>query len=157
MITTNSPEPGHYVPPVERLLSLAGIGPGGMRAESVTIPTRFFKFLIQQLLARFPFDENSYLESNPDVAAAVAAGRVASGWDHFISTGYFEGRCPGLLPIDEDWYASEYPDVMSGIDDGSIDDVSEHYSLFGYRHGKVGAPDQARMRDMIEYAAAGET
>lgn len=38
------------------------------------------------------FDENYYLTANPDVAAVVAAGAIASGWEHFRRYGAAEGR-----------------------------------------------------------------
>ena len=43
------------------------------------------------------FDEEAYLASNPDVAAAVRDGSVPSGWHHVLSYGHDEGR-PGLPP-----------------------------------------------------------
>jgi SAM-dependent methyltransferase len=41
------------------------------------------------------FDEEEYLRSNPDVAAAVAAGAFPSGWAHFVRFGLSESR-PGV-------------------------------------------------------------
>ena len=41
------------------------------------------------------FDEEEYLRSNPDVAAAVAAGSIPSGWAHFVRFGLSEAR-PGV-------------------------------------------------------------
>lgn len=38
------------------------------------------------------FDESAYLAANPDVAAAVAAGRIGSGADHWRANGRAEGR-----------------------------------------------------------------
>jgi hypothetical protein len=38
------------------------------------------------------FEENYYLAANPDVAAVVAAGAIASGWEHFRRYGAAEGR-----------------------------------------------------------------
>lgn len=38
------------------------------------------------------FDEAFYLRQNPDVAGAVADGRLASGYDHYIRYGRREGR-----------------------------------------------------------------
>lgn len=38
------------------------------------------------------FDEKYYLTANPDVAAVVAAGAIASGWEHFRRYGAAEGR-----------------------------------------------------------------
>jgi len=40
------------------------------------------------------FEEALYLARYPDAANAVAAGSVASGWDHFTRYGAFEGRDP---------------------------------------------------------------
>ena len=41
------------------------------------------------------FDEATYLNLNPDVAAAVRDGGFASGWEHFCRHGYRESR-PGV-------------------------------------------------------------
>ncbi len=49
------------------------------------------------------FSEAAYLQANPDVGAAVAAGGLASGWDHFLRFGQREGRNPGA------------PDYCSGL------------------------------------------
>jgi hypothetical protein len=38
------------------------------------------------------FDEQKYLAHNPDVARAVAEGRFASGWQHFMQGGFRESR-----------------------------------------------------------------
>lgn len=38
------------------------------------------------------FDETYYLRQNPDVAAAVADGRIPSGYDHYMRYGRREGR-----------------------------------------------------------------
>lgn len=38
------------------------------------------------------FDERVYLIANPDVAAAVQAGRLNSGWEHYQRAGHEEGR-----------------------------------------------------------------
>src|ERR1700676_5380645 len=38
------------------------------------------------------FNEALYLERNPDVARAVAAGQFAGGWEHYERYGKAEGR-----------------------------------------------------------------
>ncbi len=38
------------------------------------------------------FNEDAYLEHNPDVAAAIARGEFPSGWSHFFASGYREER-----------------------------------------------------------------
>jgi hypothetical protein len=50
---------------------------------------------------RRDFDEQWYLQSHPDVAAAVREGRFRSGWAHFDACGRREGRLwrsPGAPP-----------------------------------------------------------
>ena len=45
------------------------------------------------------FDESAYLASYPDVAAAVAGGQFASGYEHFLLHGHEEGRTrPDTVP-----------------------------------------------------------
>jgi ectoine hydroxylase-related dioxygenase (phytanoyl-CoA dioxygenase family) len=39
-----------------------------------------------------PFPENSYLARYPDVKAAVLAGGMPSGWEHYRNWGFSEGR-----------------------------------------------------------------
>ena len=41
------------------------------------------------------FDETAYLAANPDIATASRAGAFASGWEHYLSFGQFEGRDTG--------------------------------------------------------------
>jgi len=43
------------------------------------------------------FDEEGYLAANPDVAAAVRNGRIASGWEHFNTFGKSERRLQRLV------------------------------------------------------------
>ena len=40
------------------------------------------------------FDEQFYLETNPEVAGAVANNIISDGFFHFIRFGQFEGRDP---------------------------------------------------------------
>jgi GT2 family glycosyltransferase len=42
------------------------------------------------------FNEKAYLVANPDVGAAVTAGILPSGWDHFQLFGQREGRMAGV-------------------------------------------------------------
>jgi SAM-dependent methyltransferase len=46
------------------------------------------------------FDERAYLDSNPDVAAAVLAGRLRSGWHHYHRYGRSEGRIARTRALD---------------------------------------------------------
>ena len=48
--------------------------------------------VMEQLATKENFDERAYLAANPDVAAAVQRGDLASGRRHFQVYGYKEGR-----------------------------------------------------------------
>jgi len=47
------------------------------------------------------FDEQKYLELNPDVASAVIKGEFLSGLYHYLSYGYYENRDGGMIKIDK--------------------------------------------------------
>jgi len=59
------------------------------RLLAPTLPPDSFENLLATLEN---FDEQSYLRANPDVAEAVALGRCASGYAHFVRHGRSEGR-----------------------------------------------------------------
>lgn len=46
------------------------------------------------------FSERDYIAGNPDVAAAVSAGKFRSGWEHFLLYGHAEDR-PGTPAVIE--------------------------------------------------------
>ena len=50
------------------------------------------EFGVPERACRSGFDEDGYRRANPDVAAAIAAGRERSGFAHFIRSGEAEGR-----------------------------------------------------------------
>ena len=58
---------------------------------------RFWQESLWEWLAQISslFNEKAYLLAHPDVGAAVAAGALISGWDHYLTFGQREGRGPG--------------------------------------------------------------
>ena len=46
----------------------------------------------QTMPSRNEFDEEAYLHLHPDVTAAIRAGDVGTGWQHFMLHGFKEGR-----------------------------------------------------------------
>lgn len=80
------------------------------------------------------FSEAQYLAANPDVAAAVADGRFASGWAHYQAYGYAEVRMTSSL-FDIDWYLSHNPDVAAAVSQGAVTALS-HYMAYGWREGR---------------------
>ncbi|SNS11899.1 MULTISPECIES: hypothetical protein [unclassified Azospirillum] len=80
------------------------------------------------------FDENFYRQQNPDVDAAVKAGFLASGEEHFVKYGRFEGRDPHVL-FDEDYYLSTNKDVADAVNKGQIT-AWQHFQDYGWREGR---------------------
>lgn len=54
-----------------------------------------FKGLLRKLLHAAEVDEEWYRSQYPDVDQAIRSGAVKSAHDHFVTSGYFEGRLPG--------------------------------------------------------------
>ena len=121
------------------------------------------------------FDEAWYLENNPDIAQAVAAGALGSGYEHWIANGRAEGRIapPGYdegTTLDVAWYRTAYHMVEPDIAAGRATDAEHHYQTIGRFRGylpnryaprpdnpagipsRFGGlwPDQANAHDLIE-------
>jgi uncharacterized repeat protein (TIGR03803 family) len=83
------------------------------------------------------FDEHYYLATNPDVAAAVADGEFATGYDHYIKYGQYEGRSPSPY-WDEAWYLKENPDVAAAVKAGTATSGFMQYYLYGQYENRGG-------------------
>jgi hypothetical protein len=92
--------------------------------------------MISLLLRGVEVDEEWYFEQYPHLAEALKAGEIKSARNHFIHSGYFEGRLPRAPEIDEDWYVAQYPDVAEGIARGEIESARQHYLEHGYAEGR---------------------
>lgn len=81
------------------------------------------------------FDETFYLAQNPDVAAAIESGLLASGWQHYSAWGAREGRNVNVL-FDEQWYLERYADVAAAVENGCLINGYEHYRSWGWAEGR---------------------
>ena len=81
------------------------------------------------------FDETFYLAQNPDVAAAVQSGQLASGHQHYAMWGAGEGRNVNVL-FDEQWYLEHYTDVAAAVNDGWLVNGYDHYQSWGWAEGR---------------------
>lgn len=84
-----------------------------------------------QQLGANAFDEAFYLNQNPDVAAAVAAGQLASGQQHYTLWGASEARSPNAL-FNEAWYLQQNHDVAQAVDTGTLASGYQHYLWQGW-------------------------
>lgn len=100
--------------------------------ENVSVELNKLKMLISYIVAKEPFDENWYLTTYPDVKSAVTNGTLESAKQHYVETGYFEGRLPGIGEFDTKKYIEKNPDLaqMTG------DEAMMHFIYTGYSEGR---------------------
>ena len=82
------------------------------------------------------FDDVYYLENNPDVRTAVFNGSIASGLDHFLKYGQFEGRRPSTQ-YDESYYLAHNPDVAAAVANHSLASGFYHWVNYGWAEGRL--------------------
>ena len=92
------------------------------------------------------FDENFYLNQNPDIAEAVNDGVFTSGFDHFVEVGIVEGRNPSIL-YNEAFYLANNPDVANAVATGAISSGLEHFLNSGHEEGR----DPSNLFDQSDY------
>ncbi|MEM1308637.1 MAG: S8 family serine peptidase [Cyanobacteria bacterium P01_H01_bin.153] len=112
--------------------------------EGITVPNPEVE--INGLQLNLLFDETFYLSTNPDVAQVVAAGALATGFDHFREFGLQEGRNPSLL-FDEAFYLSQNPDVAAAVAANDLSSGLSHYLSFGSADGR----DPSALFDESDY------
>jgi hypothetical protein len=96
----------------------------------------------QQATISLIFDEQLYLNQNPDIAQAIASGQVKSGFEHFISHGFNQGRNPGLF--DEQFYLSQNPDIAQAVTRGEVRSGLEHFIRYGANENRQPNPSGLR-------------
>jgi hypothetical protein len=83
------------------------------------------------------FDEAYYLREYPAVAAAVQAGDFATGYDHYVKYGQYEGYSPSPF-WDESWYLQQNPDVAAAVRSGKVSSGFMQYYEYGQYEGRAG-------------------
>jgi hypothetical protein len=118
---------------LEKLIRFSSVG--GVKYTSM--PDEVFRRLLAGAIRnKGIFDEKFYLETYADIRDAVRGGKVASGLEHYISTGYFESRMPARLVVDERFYLRENPDVADAIKNGRIESAQLHFDAVGFGEGR---------------------
>jgi hypothetical protein len=118
---------------------------GGPRARLFWPECRFDGVVsdLHDLMDR-AWDEDGYLSLHPDVREAVSDGVVASGTDHFMRFGRFEGRRITIRPVPE-WpealYLAANAEVASAIGRGDIASGLDHFLRFGQFEGRFPGAD----------------
>ena len=125
LLRCRAPEPPAPIPP---LRDADGLGPmpwaealrragTDMAMAEVTDAVRTMRGQAETVLAApTRFDEADYLQRHPDVRAAVDAGIVASGYRHYVASGFREGRLARLLPSPGDEGAFWWTRLLQTVD-----------------------------------------
>jgi len=84
------------------------------------------------------FDEDKYLEANPDVREAIEKGLFKSGLEHLEKYGLEEIKIgkrkfhPEFEPYNEEKYLSMFSDIKEAVEKGIFKSGFEHFCKFGY-------------------------
>lgn len=95
------------------------------------------------------FDENAYIQQNPDAAQAVANGSFSSGLQHWTIFGFKEGRTP-QVPFNEQFYLDYYPDVAAAVSKGDFSSGLEHYAMFGAGENRATVGSTTRPDSLLQ-------
>jgi hypothetical protein len=105
--------------------------------DDVLVPRELLMRLLDLYISCWDFDEDWYLATYSDVREAVSQGKFPSGWAHFRTVGYLEGRLGQQPMVDAEWYVNTYPDVAEAMLNGTIKSVTDHFARFGYKEGRL--------------------
>jgi hypothetical protein len=100
-------------------------------------PELFRRILAGALRNKTIVDEKYYLEKYPDVAKAVASGKIVSASDHWYETGFYEGRHPRRFLVDEEYYLQSHPDVAKALRAGKLTSCQAHFDDAGFAEGRM--------------------
>jgi hypothetical protein len=129
----------HYVVPFQALMRQIGLEESMSRPE-ISMSLEQFEKLLRVMLRHIAVDEAWYRNTYPDVDEAIRNGELRSAKDHFVASGYFEGRKCGRVVVDDKWYLSEYPDIAEGIEVGELRSAQQHFDSHGEKEGRLPHP-----------------
>ena len=105
-----------YFPHIDLVLQSLRINRERLSSKSkIAIDARLLRLMLQTVAATLPFSEEFYMEHYPDIADAYAAGKIPNLHQHFLDSGYLEGRIGYPPEIDEKFYLSTYKDVSKAV------------------------------------------
>jgi hypothetical protein len=107
--------------------------------DEVSVPRKVLARLLDLYISFWDFDEDWYLATYPDIQAAVAGGKFPSGWEHFKTVGYLEGRRGNQPVVDTEWYVETYPDIAQAMLEGKVTSAADHFERWGYAEGRLPA------------------
>jgi len=142
-----------YFPHIDLILHTLRINRDRLSSKSkIAINARLLRLMLQTIVAKLPFSEEFYMEKHPDLAEAYAAGKIPNLHQHYIDSGYLEGRIGSPPDVDEGYYLATYKDVGKAVAAGVVVDGAEHYMRAGAAEGRV--PNAATRQAIDNWMAA---
>jgi hypothetical protein len=123
----------YYPPHIKSFLTSLKIS-----GDKATMSVADLRKLVRLVLHDIEVDEDWYLENYTDVSQAVDEGHVRDATEHFVNSGYYEGRFPCKPIIDRSFYLELYDDIREAADSGALEDVESHFLGMGYQEARVG-------------------
>ena len=134
----SSPE---YLPHIDLLLQALRVNRERLNSKSkIAIDAKLLRNLLQMVVSQLPFSEEFYAQTYPDLADAHASGKIPDLHEHFIDSGFLEGRFGAPPPIDEGYYTKLYRDVATAVERGDVTSAAEHYMRSGASEGRIPNP-----------------
>lgn len=113
-----------------------GTRPDG--TATVTLPKDLFrKILTAALRGSGQFDEAFYVAKYSDIKGALQKGAIASGTDHYYTTGYWEKRLPKKIKVDDKFYLQQNPDIAAALRKGAVKSAQQHFDVAGFSEGRL--------------------
>jgi hypothetical protein len=83
------------------------------------------------------WNDQAYLDANPDVAKLVAKGEFPDGYAHYIGIGFLQGLHSGFPSWNENKYLADNPDVAVAVAEGRFASGFDHYLQAGLAEGRL--------------------
>ena len=144
-----------YIPPLDLICTYLGVDPAVLKDpkdETVTVKVELVHLFLRLVASGVQFDPEWYTRAHPDIGDAFSAGIIADLKEHFVSTGFFEGRLGAPEAIDEEWYLNQFPDVGKALRSGQVESVAEHYITVGKREWR--APRAEAVEELLRWRSA---
>jgi hypothetical protein len=83
------------------------------------------------------WNDQAYLDANPDVARLVAEEKFPSGYAHYVKIGFLKGLHSGFPSWDEKRYLTDNPDVAAAVASGAFASGFDQYLKAGRAEGRL--------------------
>ena len=102
-----------------------------------SVERHFLAHCMESFIETIYLDPKWYLDTYPDVKAALAKQRNGSAQEHYVRYGYFENRMPYRIKVDEAWYLANYADIGPALAKRLCASAQAHFEQVGFAEGRL--------------------